>query len=155
MKAHQHSSGARKCEERAIGRSVAGNTSKIHMVTDSSGKPINFEITEGQVHDAVMAPELIERTPISKYTVADKGSDAHHIRWMIKEYDSIPVIPTKKNSRSKNKEYDKDIYRLRHQVENLFARLKHFRAIATRYDKLKRNYEGTVRLACIFIWLIL
>ncbi len=123
------------------------------MVTDSSGKPINFEITEGQVHDAVMAPELIERTPISKYTVADKGYDAHHIRWMIKEYDSIPVIPTKKNSRSKNKEYDKDIYRLRHQVENLFARLKHFRAIATRYDKLKRNYEGTVRLACIFIWL--
>jgi transposase len=50
VKAHQHSTGARKGEERAMGRSAAGNTSKIHMVTDSSGNPIDFEITEGQVH---------------------------------------------------------------------------------------------------------
>ena len=153
VKAHQHSCGARKEEERAIGKSVAGNTSKIHMVTDSSGNPIDFEITEGQVHDAVIAPELIERTARSEYTVADKGYDAHHIRWIIKECGSIPVIPKKKNSRSKNKEYDREIYRLRHQVENLFARLKHYRAIATRFDKLKRNYEATVLLACIFLWL--
>lgn len=153
VKAHQHSTGARHGEERAIGKSVAGNTSKIHMVTDSSGNPIDFEITEGQVHDAVIAPELIERTPLSEYTVADKGYDAHHIRWLIKECGSIPIIPTKKNSRSKNKEYDLEIYRLRHQVENLFARLKHYRAIATRFDKLKRNYEATVMLACILLWL--
>jgi transposase len=59
----------------------------------------------------------------------------------------------KKNSISKNKKYDEDIYRLRHQVENLFARLKHFRGIATRFDKLKRNYEGTVALACAYLWL--
>ena len=65
----------------------------------------------------------------------------------------MPVIPKKKNSRSKNKDYDKGIYRLRHLVENLLARLKHFRAIATRYDKLKRNYEAIVRLACIYLWL--
>lgn len=56
VKAHQHSTGARKGEERAIGRSVAGNISKIHIVMDSSGKPIDFEITERQVHDAVIAP---------------------------------------------------------------------------------------------------
>jgi transposase len=153
VKAHQHSTGARKGEERAIGRSVAGNTSKIHMATDSSGNPIDFEITEGQVHDAVVAPDLVERTPKSEYTVADKGYDAHHIRWIIRECGSIPVIPKKKNSISKNKKYDEDIYRLRHQVENLFARLKHFRGIATRFDKLKRNYEGTVALACAYLWL--
>lgn len=153
VKAHQHSSGARKNEERAIGKSVAGNTSKIHMVTDSSGNPIDFEITEGQIHDIQMAPELIERTPHSEYTIADNGYDAKYLRWLIKSCDSIPVIPKKKNSRSKNKEYDRAIYRLRHQVENLFARLKHYRAIATRYDKLKRNYEATVMLACIFLWL--
>jgi len=63
------------------------------------------------------------------------------------------VIPKKKNSISKNKKYDEDIYRPRHQVENLFARLKHFRGIATRFDKLKRNYEGTVALACAYLWL--
>lgn len=153
VKAHQHSGGARKGEERAIGKAVAGNTSKIHMVTDSSGNPIDFEITEGQVHDALMAPELIERTPISEYTIADKGYDAKHIRWIIRECKSIPVIPKKKNSTSKNKTYDVDIYRLRHQIENLFARLKHFRAIATRFDKLKRNYQGTVAIACAYLWL--
>ena len=153
VKAHQHSCGARKGEERAIGKSVAGNTTKIHMVTDSNGNPIDFEITEGQVHDIQMATELIERTPYSEYTVADKGYDGDYLRWVIRECDSIPVIPKKKNSRSKNKEYDRDIYRLRHLVENLFARLKHFRAVATKYDKLKRNYEATVRIACIFLWL--
>lgn len=153
VKAHQHSTGARKGEERAIGKSVAGNTSKIHMVTDSSGNPIDFEITEGQVHDIQMATELVERTPHSDYTVADKGYDGDYLRWVIRESGSIPVIPKKKNSISKNKKYDEDIYRLRHLVENLFARLKHFRGIAMRFDKLKRNYEGTLAIACAYLWL--
>lgn len=153
VKAHQHSCGARKGEDRAIGKSVAGNTSKIHMVTDSAGNPIDFEITEGQVHDIQMATELVERTPRSDYTVADKGYDGDYLRWVIRECRSTPVIPKKRNSRSKNKKYDEDIYRLRHLVENLFARLKHYRGIATRFDKLKRNYVGTVALACSYIWL--
>lgn len=153
VKAHQHSCGARKGEERAIGKSVAGNTSKIHMVTDSSGNPIDFEITEGQVHDIQMATELVERTPRSEYTVADKGYDGDYLRWVIRECQSIPVIPKKINSLSKNKKYDRDIYRHRHLVENLFARLKHFRGIAMRFDKLKRNYEGTLALACAYLWL--
>ena len=153
VKAHQHSCGARKGEERAIGKSVAGNTSKIHMVTDSSGNPIDFEITEGQVHDIQMATELVERTPRSEYTVADKGYDGDYLRWVIRECESIPVIPKKINSRSKNKEYDRGIYRLRHLVENLCARLKHYRGIAMRFDKLKRNYQGTLAIACAYLWL--
>jgi len=153
VKAHQHSCGARKGEERAIGKSVAGNTSKIHMVTDSSGNPIDFEITEGQVHDIQMATELVERTPRSDYTVADKGYDGEYLRWVIRECESIPVIPKKINSRSENKKYDRDIYRHRHLVENLFARLKHFRGIAMRFDKLKRNYEATLAMACAYLWL--
>ena len=60
VKAHQHATGAQKNREKAIGKSVAGNTSKIHMVTDSHGNPIDFEITEGQIHDITMATELIE-----------------------------------------------------------------------------------------------
>lgn len=153
VKAHQHSTGARKGEDRAIGKSVAGNTSKIHMVTDSNGNPIDFEITEGQIHDIQMATELVERTPQSDYTVADKGYDGEYLRWVIRECKSIPVIPKKKNSISENKKYDEDIYRLRHLVENLFARLKHFRGIATRFDKLKRNYESTLAMACAYLWL--
>lgn len=153
VKAHQHSTGARKGEVTCIGKSVAGNTSKIHMVTDSSGNPIDFEITEGQVHDIQMATELVERTPKSDFTIADKGYDGEYLRWVIRECDSIPIIPRKSNSLTGNEGLDKDLYKLRHLVENVFARLKHFRAVATRYDKLKRNYEGMVTLACAYIWL--
>ena len=104
-------------------------------------------------HDIQMATELVERTPRSEYTVADKGYDGEYLRWVIHECQSIPVIPKKINSRSKNKKYDQSIYRLRHLVENLFARLKHFRGIATRFDKLKRNYVGTLAMACTYLWL--
>ncbi len=153
VKAHQHSTGARKTEEKAIGKSVAGNTSKIHMVVDSHGNPIDFEITEGQVHDIIMATELIERTPESTYTIADKGYDGGYLRWVIEELGSMPVIPRKSNSKTGNENLDKFIYKQRHKVENVFARLKHFRSIATRYDKLKRNFEGMLYLACSYIWL--
>ncbi|MCP4273070.1 MAG: IS5 family transposase [Gammaproteobacteria bacterium] len=153
VKAHQHATGARKFEESAIGKSVAGNTSKIHMVVDSHGNPIDFEITEGQVHDIQMATELIERTPPSRYTIADKGYDGEYLRWTIREANSIPVIPRKSNSKTGNSTLDKFAYKQRYKVENVFARLKHFRSIATRFDKLKRNYVSMVSLACAFIWL--
>ena len=71
---------------------------------------------------------------------------------MIKECNSIPVIPRKSNTTKENI-YDKEIYKNRHLVENIFARLKHFRSIATRYDKLKRNFEGMLSLACAYVWL--
>ena len=64
-----------------------------------------------------------------------------------------PVIPRKKNSRKGNGDLDQGLYKLRHLVENAFARLKYFRGVATRYDKLKKNFISAVALACIFIWL--
>jgi len=152
IKAHQHGTGAKKGSETAVGKSVGGNTSKIHMVTDSHGNPIDFEITGGQVHDIQMASELVERTPQSTYTIADKGYDGEYLRWVIRECDSTPVIPRKSNAKKENL-YDREIYKNRHLVENIFARLKHFRSIATRYDKLKRNFEGMLSLACSYIWL--
>ena len=153
VKVHQHATGARKKDEKAIGKSVAGNTTKIHMVVDSHGNPIDFEVTEGQVHDITQATELVERTPESTFVVADKGYDGEYLRWVIEECGSISVIPRKNNSTIGNEDLDKWVYKQRHLVENIFARLKHFRAIATRYDKLKRNFEGMLCLACSFIWL--
>lgn len=153
VKAHQHTTGARKAEVSAIGKSVGGNTTKIHIVVDSCGNPIDFEVTEGQVHDITQATELVERTPESTYTIADKGYDGEYFRWEIEECNSIAVIPRKENSKIGNEDLDSDIYKLRYLVENVFARLKHFRAITTRYDKLKRNFEGMLCLACSFIWL--
>ncbi len=153
VKAHQHSSGAPYKDVQAIGKSVAGNTTKIHMAVDACGFPIAFQLTGGEVHDAKAAPELIKTLPISDYTIADKGYDSEDIREQIKHTSSIPIIPRKKNSKTGNIDMDWGLYKYRHLVENVFARLKHFRAIATRYDKLKRNYASMLSVACFYLWL--
>ena len=153
IKAHQHSCGAAHNQESAIGKSVAGNTSKIHLAVDSFGLPIKFEISEGQVHDCKMAPEFVAKLPHSDFIIADKGYDSESLRKQIKKQRSIPIIPRKGNSKVGNEDVDWCLYRYRHLVENAFARLKHFRSIATRYDKLKRNYAGMLSLACAYIWL--
>lgn len=152
-KAHQHAAGCLKSKENGIGKSVGGNTSKIHMVVDSFGLSIDFEITEGQIHYSQMGSELIEKSEKGKYVVADRGYDAQYLRWIVKDRKEIPVIPRKKNSKIGNYDIDWEIYKLRHLVENIFARLKHFRSIATRFEKLKSNFVGTVALVCAFLWL--
>lgn len=153
VKAHQHSTGAASESDEAIGKSVAGNTTKIHMATDAHGLPIHFEITGGEVHDCKVAPEFIANLPNADYTIADKGYDSEVVREQNREKSSIPIIPRKSNSKLGNDDMDWGLYKYRHLVENVFARLKHFRAIATRYDKLKRNYSSMVALACGFMWL--
>ena len=138
---------------RAIGKSVAGNTTKIHLAVDSYGLPIDFILTGGQVHDSKATSEFIAQLPNADYTIADKGYDKEELREQIKQKGSIPVIPRKSNSTIGNDDMDWGLYKLRHLVENIFARLKHFRAIATRYDKLRRNYQAMLSLACAFLWL--
>ena len=153
VKAHQHSSGAAHEQEAAIGKSRGGNTSKIHLAVDSFGLPIDFKISAGNINDCTMAPTLIAGLPISEYLIADKGYDSDVLRKQVDDSGIIPVIPRKKNSLIGNNNLDWCLYKYRHLVENAFARLKHFRAIATRYDKLKRNYEGMLALACALVWL--
>ena len=153
VKAHQHSAGLPNKEEQAIGKSVAGNTTKIHMAVDACGFPIAFQLTGGEVHDAKVAPEFIKNLPVADYTIADRGYDSEEIREQIKQKSSIPVIPRKKNSKISNGDIDWGLYKYRHLVENIFARLKQFRSIATRYDKLKRNYASMLAMACSYIWL--
>jgi len=153
VKAHQHSTGAVGADDQAIGKSVAGNTTKIHLAADAHGLPIDFVITGGEVHDCKVAPEFIAQLPSAAYTIADKGYDSEELRELIREKSSTPIIPRKSNSTIGNDDIDWGLYKYRHLVENIFARIKHFRAIATRYDKLKRNYESMVALACGSMWL--
>ena len=153
VRAHQHSSGAAGKDNQAIGKSVGGNTTKIHMAVDACGFPIEFQLTGGELHDAKAAPDLIAKLPKADYTIADKGYDSEEIREQIRQKSSTPVIPRKKNSKTGNVDIDWGLYKYRHLVENIFARLKHFRAIATRYDKLKRNYASMLAMACSYIWL--
>ena len=85
--------------------------------------------------------------------MAGNGYDSEGIREQVYGKGMDSVIPRKRNSKTGNGRLDRGLYRYRHLVENAFARLKMYRAIATRYDKLKRNYESMVALACGFLWL--
>ncbi len=153
VRAHQHASGARHGEERAIGKSRGGSTSKIHIAADAHGNPIDFEITGGEIHDSKIAEKIIEKVGKAEHLIADKGYDSEEIRELSRKAGMTPVIPRKSNSNKPNPEFDSHLYKMRHLVENLFARLKHFRGIATRFEKLARNFKAMTFLACTFIYL--
>lgn len=153
VRAHQHSRGAASSEEQAIGKSRGGNTTKIHLSVDSSGLPVHFELSGGQVHDVVHAESLVMHSPHSTCVTADKGYDSETLREQICEQGAKPNIPRRENAKKGNADMDWCLYRYRHLVENAFARIKHFRAIATRYDKLQRNFASMLALAFSMIWL--
>ena len=154
IKAHQHSSGANETAQ-AISKSVAGRATKIHLAVDAHGNPISFIVSDGTTHDVKVAPDLVDNIDLSDTDIlcADKGYDSDALREPIKRAGSFDNIPRKQNTKLDNNHMDWDLYKVRHLVENAFAHLKRFRAIATRYDKLKQSYENTVALACAFIWL--
>ena len=103
------------------------------------------------MHDSQIAEHLIDMVGDAQYFIADKGYDSQAIRDYAQSYGIIPVIPRKSNSKKPNSEFDRHLYRLRHLVENSFARLKHFRSIATRFEKLARNFKSMLYLSCIII----
>ncbi|WP_155271362.1 IS5 family transposase [Xenorhabdus bovienii] len=155
VRAHQHSSGAASDDDddEAVGKSCGGRSTKIHLAVDSYGLLVHFELSGGQVHDIVHAESLVEQSSPSDCVIADKGYDSQAFRNHIEQQGATPIIPYRKNSRKSDKPIDKCLYRYRHLVENAFARVKYFRAIATRYDKLERNYASMLALAFIIVWL--
>ena len=151
VRCHQHASGARRGFDRAIGQSGGGNTTKIHLCVDSHGNPLDFKVTGGNVHDSQVANDLIEVIQEAQYFIADKGYDSQEIRDKAIEHGMKAIIPKRKNAKQPNPDFDSYLYKLRHLVENAFARLKQFRSIATRYEKLARNFKSMLYLACSII----
>lgn len=152
VKAHQHSTGYHSDKSEQIGKSVAGNSTKIHMLSDAHGNPISFILSEGQLHDSKIAGELIEMSS-GEHIIADRAYSSAELRDQIAAKGAQPIIPKKKNSVDKtNIGFDIYLYKIRHLAENLFARLKHFRSISTRYDKKGSNFASMIYLGCIFIW---
>ena len=90
-------------------------------------EPIYFEITGGEVHDSKVACEVIKKVDKMETLVADKGYDSEAIREQVRFCEVVPVIPRRACSKKTNPEFDSYIYKLRHLIENLFAKLKHFR----------------------------
>jgi transposase len=136
-----------------IGTSRGGRTSKIHGLTDAAGRPRVLLISPGNTSDMTMAPALIEAAA-GRFDrlIADRGYDSNAIRAAVQAQGAEVVIPPTR-SRKTTIPYDRDAYRTRNLVERLWCRLKDWRRIATRYDKLAANYMAGVFLAAtITFW---
>ena len=146
VKAEQH---ATAIKDQAISKSMGGSSSKIHLVIDSHGNPADFLIEDGTIHDVKVAPKLVDSLDLNETEIlcADTGYDSESLRAQIEKTSTQANITKKSNTLLNNDQMDWYLYKIRHLVENAFARLKHFRGIATRYDKLKQSYENSVALA--------
>jgi len=113
--------------------------------------PLRVIVTEGTAADCTQACSLISDIK-AEHLLADRGYDTDTIVAHAKDQGIKPVIPPKKN-RKVQREYDKDLYKLRHLVENAFLALKRWRGIATRYVKNASSFLAIVQIRCIILWL--
>jgi transposase len=137
----------RGAEAQAIGRSRGGRTTKIHAAVDEHGRPRRLIVRPGHRGDAPVAAELIGgfSPPLC---LADAAYDSDAIRSLLIARGGEPVIPNNPTRKRKHP-FDRSSYRLRNVIERTFCRLKDWRRIATRYDKLARNFLAAVALASI------
>jgi transposase len=135
-----------------MGRSRGGLTTKIHARVDAKGRPVCLLISPGEVHDIICAEKLLDGLERGAVVVGDKGYDADRVRAQIRAQGAIPNIPNRSHRRRKSR-WKKAIYRERNHVERFFNKLKQFRRIATRYDKLGATFFAFIQLAAVRIWL--
>ena len=143
----------RGVKNQAIGPSRGGQTTKIHALSDTLGRPIVIQLSAGNVSDIKMADALLAEVDGCRYVLADKGYDSDKLRKSIRDKGAKPVIPGRK-SRKRKIRFDKSRYKFRWMAEAVFCRLKDFRRVATRYDKLARNYLSTLAIATIIAYWI-
>lgn len=154
IKAHRSAAGAKGGDyAQAIGRSRGGRPTKIHALTDARGRPRVLLLTPGNVNDGTMAAALLAKAgPICRL-IADKAYDADALRRRLAERGAEALIPPTA-SRKTLIPHDRRTYRQRNLIERMLCRLKDFRRVATRYDKLAGNYAAAVHLAAIVaFWL--
>src|SRR4249920_217571 len=152
VRAHQHSAGARKKNgAQAIGRSRGGLTTKVHALVDTLGNPCNLMLTPGQDHDLTCAQPLLENAD-PRALIGDKAYDADPLIDTLNQRAITPVIPPKANRKVK-RDCDFALYCERNLVERFFNKIKHYRGIATRYDKLAQNFLAAVQLVAAIILL--
>ncbi len=126
-------------------------TTKIHLLADEQGLPVDFLVTAGQANDCTQAIALLGDRKTAK-VLADKGYDTDAILEHIASIGAVAVIPPKAN-RKVQRDYDKELYTQRNRIERSFAKLKQFRRFATRYEKNKENFFAMVALACLWMHL--
>ena len=152
VRAHQQAAtGRKRGPDQALGRSRGGLTTKIHLLCNELGAPVDFLLTAGRAADCTQAISLLGERPASA-VLADKGYDADAIVQHIEAMGAEPVIPPKAN-RKTQRPYNQTLYKQRNRIEHCFSKLKHFRRIATRFEKNKRNSHFLVALACSMLLL--
>ena len=135
-----------------MGRSRGGLTTKIHALVDACGLPILLKITEGQAHDGRSADDMLSSLGRGDILLADRAYDSDALRLDLAERGAranVKLMPNRVNLPP----FNKRLYRKRNVVERFFNKLKHFRAIATRYDKRDDNYLASIKLASARIWM--
>ena len=134
-----------------MGRSRGGRNTKIHALADAKGRLIAILLTPGQAHDCPVAERLIRRVARANRIIGDAAYDSNELREELHQHGTKSVIPNRSN-RKRRFSFSKRLYKLRWRIEAAFNRLKDFRRIATRYDKLARNYLASVCLAAALVW---
>ena len=139
-------------QNQAIGISRGGRSTKIHAIVDSKGRPLNFTVTGGQVHDSQVVGDVLDTPKPPLAVTADKAYDSQKVRQQIKDEGALPVIPSRSNA-TKKAYCPKRFYCQRHKIENFFCRVKDWPRIATRYDKLARNFLAATFMVGTLCWI--
>ena len=135
-----------------MGRSRGGLTTKVHALVDANGLPIALKLTAGQAHDGVSAEDMLASVRSGHILLADRAYDSDSLRQSLEDrgaWGSIQLMPNRKRRPA----FSAWLYRQRNAIERFFNKLKHFRAVATRYDKRDDNFLASVKLAAVRIWL--
>jgi transposase len=135
-----------------MGRSRGGLTTKIHALVDACGLPIALKLTEGQAHDGKSAEDMLAALPRKCVVLADRGYDSDALRAMIAAQGARANIRPL-DHRIDRPAFSPRAYKRRNLVERFFNKIKHFRAVATRFDKHDENYLASVKLAALRIWM--
>jgi transposase len=135
-----------------MGRSRGGLTTKIHALVDANGLPILLKITPGQAHDGRSAADMLESLVAGDVLLADRAYDSDALRAQMADRGvcaNVRPMP----QRLRKPAFSARLYKLRNAVERFFSKIKHYRAIATRYEKHPENYLALIKLAAAKIWM--
>ena len=135
-----------------MGRSRGGLTTKIHALVDADGLPVALKLTDGQAHDGRSATDMLDRLGPGQILLADRAYDSDALREAVAApgaWANVRPMPRRVNIPA----FSPYLYRYRNLVERFFNKLKHFRAVATRYEKHAANYLALVKLAAVRIWM--
>jgi transposase len=135
-----------------MGRSRGGLTTKIHALVDANGLPVKLKLTEGQAHDGKSAADMLGDIGADQTLLADRAYDSDAMRQALADrgaWACVKPMPHRVNVTA----FSPFLYRFRNLVERFFNKIKHFRAVATRFEKHDANYLALVKLAATRIWI--